>query len=96
MIYQELAQKIRLITALKLNKYFEKVLKMALIKQVKSIEKSQLKLQVSKDLVDKFNTEYEKYNQNNKENIALDFDNIAKKLIAELSKMNASNNLASE
>ena len=69
---------------------------MALIKQVKSIEKSQLKLQVSKDLVDKFNTEYEKYNQNNKENIALDFDNIAKKLIAELSKMNASNNLASE
>jgi hypothetical protein len=64
---------------------------MALIKQVKATEKQKISVTVSKNLADEFSTELEKFNANNTHNIALDFDGLAKKLIAELKAINKSN-----
>jgi hypothetical protein len=61
---------------------------MALIKQIKTQEKSKLSITVSKKLVDDFNIELELFNTKNTQNIALDFDGFAKKLIAELKQLN--------
>ena len=62
---------------------------MALIKQVKTQEKSKLTIAVSKKLNDDFNAELDKFNSKNTQNIALDFDGFAKKLITELKSINA-------
>lgn len=62
---------------------------MALIKQVKAQEKSKLTISVSKKLNDDFNAELDKFNSKNTQNIALDFDGFAKKLITELKSINA-------
>lgn len=62
---------------------------MALIKQVKAQEKSKLTIAVSKKLNDDFNAELDKFNSKNTQNIALDFDGFAKKLITELKSINA-------
>lgn len=62
---------------------------MALIKQVKAQEKSKLTIAVSKKLNDDFNAELEKFNSKNPQNIALDFDGFAKKLITELKTINS-------
>jgi hypothetical protein len=62
---------------------------MALIKQIKAQEKSKLTIAVSKKLNDDFNAELDKFNSKNTQNIALDFDGFAKKLITELKSINA-------
>ena len=68
---------------------------MALIKQVKAQEKSKLTIAVSKKLNDdfenmrKFHHKLDKFNSKNTQNIALDFDGFAKKLITELKSINA-------
>ena len=62
---------------------------MALIKQIKAQEKSKLTIAVSKKLNDDFNAELDKFNSKNTQNIALDFDEFAKKLITELKSINA-------
>ena len=61
---------------------------MSLIKQIKMKTKAKLTVNVSKSLVDEFNSELEKFNTNNSQEITLDFDNFAKKLIAELKNIN--------
>lgn len=66
---------------------------MALIKQVKSQEKAKISVSVNKKLADEFNAELEKFTANNMQNVSLDFDNLAKKLIAELKKLNDDNSL---
>lgn len=66
---------------------------MALIKQVKSQEKSKISVTVSRKLADEFTQELEKFTANNMQNVSLDFDNLAKKLIAELKKLNDDNSL---
>jgi hypothetical protein len=66
---------------------------MALIKQVKSQEKSKISVTVNKKLADEFTQELEKFTANNMQNVSLDFDNLAKKLIAELKKLNDDNSL---
>ena len=68
---------------------------MALIKQVKSQEKSKISVTVNKKLADEFNQELEKFTANNTQNVSLDFDNLAKKLIAALKKLNDDNSLFS-
>jgi hypothetical protein len=62
---------------------------MALIKQIKAQEKSKLTIAVSKKLNDDFNADLDKFNSKNTQNIALDFDGFAKKLITELKSINA-------
>ena len=62
---------------------------MAFIKQVKTVEKSAIKIPVSKNLSDSFTKELEIYIQNNSANNSLDFDPLVKKLIKELSTINS-------
>ena len=66
---------------------------MALIKQVKSQEKSKISVTVSRKLADEFTQELEKFTANNMQNVSLDIDNLAKKLIEELKKLNDDNSL---
>lgn len=61
---------------------------MALIKENKSIEKSYIKISTSKVLADEFNNQLDIYNKNNSSSSTLDFDNLVKKLIKELSEIN--------
>lgn len=61
---------------------------MALIKQIKAVEKSFIKINTTKVLADEFNKLLEMYNKSNVAGVALDFDNLVKKLNDELSKIN--------
>lgn len=63
---------------------------MALIKQIKNVEKSFIKISTSKDLADSFNKELDIYQKSSQANNVLDFDNLVKKLIDELTKINSS------
>jgi len=62
---------------------------MAFIKQVKTVEKSQVKIPASKDIADAFNKELELYQKTNQGGNVLDFDPLVKKLVGELTKINA-------
>jgi hypothetical protein len=66
---------------------------MALIKTIKAQEKSKLFITVSKNLADEFENELKSFNANHQQNISLDFDNFAKKLIAELRQINKKSEL---
>ncbi|TXJ01016.1 MAG: hypothetical protein E6Q32_05380 [Neisseriales bacterium] len=61
---------------------------MGLIKTIKAQEKTKLSITVSKKLADEFEHELKTFNANHHQNISLDFDNFAKKLIAELKQIN--------
>jgi hypothetical protein len=63
---------------------------MALIKQIKNVEKSFIKIPASKHLADSFNKELDNYQKSSQSNNVLDFDILVKKLIDELTKINSS------
>lgn len=69
---------------------------MGLIKTVKATEKSKISVTISKNLADEFDSEMKIFNTNSNHNISLDFDNLAKKIIAELRKINQKNDLFSK
>lgn len=66
---------------------------MALIKTIKAQEKSKLSITVSKNLAEDFENELKVFSANFNHNISLDFDNFAKKLIAELKQINKKSEL---
>ena len=61
---------------------------MALIKTIKATEKTKLSITVTKKLAEDFENELKIFNANFNNNVSLDFDNFAKKLIAELKQIN--------
>ncbi len=66
---------------------------MALIKTIKATEKTKLSITVTKKLAEEFENELRIFNANFNHNISLDFDNFAKKLIAELKQINKKSEL---
>lgn len=66
---------------------------MALIKTIKATEKTKLSITVSKKLAEDFENELKIFNANFNNNVSLDFDNFAKKLIAELKQINKKSEL---
>lgn len=66
---------------------------MPLIKTIKATEKTKLSITVSKKLAEDFENELKIFNANFNNNVSLDFDNFAKKLIAELKQINKKSEL---
>lgn len=66
---------------------------MALIKTIKATEKTKLSITVSKKLAEDFENELKIFTANFNNNVSLDFDNFAKKLIAELKQINKKSEL---
>jgi len=66
---------------------------MALIKTIKATEKTKLSITVTKKLAEDFENELKIFNANFNNNVSLDFDNFAKKLIAELKQINKKSEL---
>ena len=66
---------------------------MPLIKTIKATEKTKLSITVTKKLAEDFENELKIFNANFNNNVSLDFDNFAKKLIAELKQINKKSEL---
>jgi transposase-like protein len=66
---------------------------MPLIKTIKATEKTKLSITVSKKLAEDFENELKIFTANFNNNVSLDFDNFAKKLIAELKQINKKSEL---